>query len=52
VPIPGTTKLHRLEANIGVANVELTSADLREVDHAASKVNYDQVRRGFRYPLV
>src|SRR5437868_9160135 len=35
VPIPGTTKLHRLEENIGAANVELTLEDLREIDSAA-----------------
>jgi aryl-alcohol dehydrogenase-like predicted oxidoreductase len=38
VPIPGTTKLHRLEENIGAASVELTSADLREIDDAVAKV--------------
>ena len=37
VPIPGTTKLHRLEENIGAVNVELTPEDLRELDVAASK---------------
>src|SRR5256712_11248050 len=37
VPIPGTTKLHRLEENIGAAAVELTSDDLGEIDHAASQ---------------
>ena len=35
VPIPGTTKLHRLEENIGAAAVELTADDLREIDRAA-----------------
>jgi aryl-alcohol dehydrogenase-like predicted oxidoreductase len=38
VPIPGTTKLHRLEENLGGATLELTAADLAEVDAEASKV--------------
>src|SRR6476660_2098047 len=38
VPIPGTTKLHRLEENLGAVNVELTPEDLFEIDSAASKV--------------
>jgi aryl-alcohol dehydrogenase-like predicted oxidoreductase len=38
VPIPGTTKLHRLEENLGAADVELTPDDLREIDEAASKI--------------
>jgi aryl-alcohol dehydrogenase-like predicted oxidoreductase len=38
VPIPGTTKVHRLEENIGAANVQLTDADLREINEGASKV--------------
>ena len=38
VPIPGTTKLHRLEENLGAAAVELTSGDLAELDRAASEV--------------
>jgi aryl-alcohol dehydrogenase-like predicted oxidoreductase len=38
VPIPGTTKLHRLEENLGAANVVLSAADLREIDQAASKI--------------
>jgi aryl-alcohol dehydrogenase-like predicted oxidoreductase len=46
VPIPGTTKLHRLEENIGAAAVELTSDDLREIDSAASKITV----QGARYP--
>jgi aryl-alcohol dehydrogenase-like predicted oxidoreductase len=46
VPIPGTTKLHRLEENIGAANVELTPDDLREIDHAASSISIE----GARYP--
>ena len=46
VPIPGTTKLHRLEENIGAAAVELTPDDLREIDSALSKVPV----QGARYP--
>lgn len=38
MPIPGTTKLHRLEENLGAAEVELTLEDLREVDDAASEI--------------
>jgi len=38
VPIPGTTKLHRLEENLGAANVELNSDDLRQIDQAISKI--------------
>ncbi|MGE0132966.1 MAG: aldo/keto reductase [Blastocatellales bacterium] len=38
VPIPGTTKLHRLEENLGAVNVELTSNDLREIDNAVSQL--------------
>ncbi len=38
VPIPGTTKLHRLQENLGAVNVELTPADLREIDAAASRI--------------
>ncbi len=39
VPIPGTTKLHRLEENLGSADVELMADDLREIDAAASKID-------------
>ena len=46
VPIPGTTKLHRLEENIGAVAVELSSADLREVEGTASKITV----QGARYP--
>jgi len=46
VPIPGTTKLHRLEENIGSADVELASDDLREIEDAVSKVEV----QGSRYP--
>ena len=38
VPIPGTTKIHRLEENIGSASLELTSGDLEEINAAASKI--------------
>jgi aryl-alcohol dehydrogenase-like predicted oxidoreductase len=38
VPIPGTTKLHRLEENIGAADLTLSDADLREIDQAASQI--------------
>jgi aryl-alcohol dehydrogenase-like predicted oxidoreductase len=46
VPIPGTTKLHRLEENIAAANVELSPDDLRELETAASKIAV----QGARYP--
>jgi aryl-alcohol dehydrogenase-like predicted oxidoreductase len=46
VPIPGTTKLKRLEENIGAASTELTSNDLCEIEDAASKINV----QGARYP--
>ena len=46
VPIPGTTKLGRLEENIGAAKVELSAADLSEIDSAAAKITVE----GGRYP--
>lgn len=46
VPIPGTTKLHRLEENLGAVNVHLSPADLRELESAASKIP----AQGARYP--
>ena len=46
VPIPGTTKLHRLEENLGGASVELTADDLREIDSASSQIKLE----GARYP--
>jgi aryl-alcohol dehydrogenase-like predicted oxidoreductase len=46
VPIPGTTKLHRLEENIGAADVELTPDDLRDIESAVSGVEV----QGARYP--
>ena len=39
VPIPGTTKLHRLEENLGAADIELAAEDLREIDQTASKID-------------
>jgi aryl-alcohol dehydrogenase-like predicted oxidoreductase len=44
VPIPGTTKLHRLEENIAAADVELTPDDLREIDSAASEITPEGAR--------
>ena len=44
VPIPGTRKLERLEENIGAAEVELTSNDLREIDSAFSKIRVQGAR--------
>jgi aryl-alcohol dehydrogenase-like predicted oxidoreductase len=38
VPIPGTTKLYRLEENLGAAKVELSPDDLRDIDGAASRI--------------
>ena len=46
VPIPGTTKRHRLEENLGAIAVELTAGDLREIESAASKIEV----QGDRYP--
>jgi aryl-alcohol dehydrogenase-like predicted oxidoreductase len=46
VPIPGTTKLHRLDENLGAAGVELTPDDLRDIDSAVSKIAV----QGARYP--
>jgi len=46
VPIPGTTKLHRLEENIGAVNLQLSPGDLRELDMATSKIPV----QGARYP--
>jgi aryl-alcohol dehydrogenase-like predicted oxidoreductase len=44
VPIPGTTKLHRLEENIGAVAVELTADDLLDIDRAASKITVHGAR--------
>jgi len=46
VPIPGTTKLHRLEENLGATNVELTPKDLRDIESASSSIRVE----GARYP--
>jgi aryl-alcohol dehydrogenase-like predicted oxidoreductase len=46
VPIPGTTKLHRLEENIGAVAIELTPDDLRDIESAASNITV----QGARYP--
>jgi aryl-alcohol dehydrogenase-like predicted oxidoreductase len=46
VPIPGTTKLHRLEENLGAAGIELTANDLRVIDDAAAEITV----HGARYP--
>ena len=46
VPIPGTTKTHRLEENLAAVDVELTAADLHEIDMAASRITV----QGARYP--
>ena len=46
VPIPGTTKLHRLEENLGSASVELTADDLREINESSAKIRVE----GGRYP--
>jgi aryl-alcohol dehydrogenase-like predicted oxidoreductase len=46
VPIPGTTKLHRLEENVGAADVELTAEDLASIERAASEIQIE----GTRYP--
>ncbi len=46
VPIPGTTKLNRLDENIGALSVELTPEDVRDIDIAASQIKVE----GSRYP--
>jgi aryl-alcohol dehydrogenase-like predicted oxidoreductase len=48
VPIPGTTKIHRLEENIGADDIELTKADLKEIESAASQIKI----QGHRYSEV
>ena len=48
VPIPGTTKLHRLEENIGAAAVELTAEDLAEIEGPLSQIQVE----GARYPAA
>ncbi len=44
VPIPGTTKLHRLEENLGAVNIELTQNDLKQIDEASSKLKLEGAR--------
>ncbi len=44
VPIPGTTKLHRLDENLGAADIELTPDDLREIDSLTSQVTVHGAR--------
>jgi aryl-alcohol dehydrogenase-like predicted oxidoreductase len=46
VPIPGTTKLHRLEENLGATDVELSAEDLKEIESAFSTIEV----QGERYP--
>ena len=46
VPIPGTTKLHRLDENLGAANITLTADDLHQIEEASSKITIE----GARYP--
>lgn len=46
VPIPGTTKLHRLEENLGAISIQLSKTDLQEIENALSKINV----QGARYP--
>ena len=46
VPIPGTTKLHRLEENLGAADIELSSGDLERIEHTAAAIHVE----GERYP--
>jgi aryl-alcohol dehydrogenase-like predicted oxidoreductase len=44
VPIPGTTKQHRLEENLGAANVELNEADQKQIDEASSSMKLEGAR--------
>ena len=44
VPIPGTTKLHRLQENLGAAKVELTEADLKQIDEASFSLKLEGAR--------
>jgi aryl-alcohol dehydrogenase-like predicted oxidoreductase len=48
VPIPGTSKLHRLEENLGGASLELSADDLREIEDAAAQITIE----GARYPAA
>jgi aryl-alcohol dehydrogenase-like predicted oxidoreductase len=52
VPIPGTRKLHRLEENIGAADIELTADDLHEIDSEVSKIKVQGARGSGRERLV
>ena len=45
-PIPGTTKLHRLDENLGAVSIELTAEDLSDIENAASRITV----QGARYP--
>ena len=44
VPIPGTTKLHRLEENLAATNLQLSTGDLRDIDSAVSKIEVQGAR--------
>jgi aryl-alcohol dehydrogenase-like predicted oxidoreductase len=44
VPIPGTTKVHRLEENLGAADIKLTADDLRDIEAATSKIDVEGER--------
>jgi aryl-alcohol dehydrogenase-like predicted oxidoreductase len=44
VPIPGTTKLHRLEENLGAADMELSDSDLKQIDEASSSMKLEGAR--------
>ena len=46
VPIPGTTKLHRVEENLGAGEIELSAADLQEIENVLTAINV----QGARYP--
>jgi aryl-alcohol dehydrogenase-like predicted oxidoreductase len=46
VPIPGTTKLHRLEENLGAARIELTPDELREIERVTSRIEVHGARYG------
>ena len=50
VPIPGTTKLHRLDENLGALNIQFTPDDMREIETAASAISVHGAR--FQEPLM
>jgi aryl-alcohol dehydrogenase-like predicted oxidoreductase len=52
VPIPGTTKLHRLEENIGAADVQLTDNDLRQINDAASQIQAEGANFSSSHPRL